>query len=53
MDGQSLLAWSLQEAFIISYRTIDGRLNDTYVWIEEAIAEAKKTFETYSTHFFS
>ena len=52
MAGQIVLSWSMQEAYIKAYRSFDGRLNDTYVWIEEAIAEAKKTFETYSSSLY-
>jgi hypothetical protein len=43
---QQRLGWSMHEAYLRVYQAYDSRVNDTFVWIEEALAEAKKTFET-------
>ena len=46
MARRNQLGWSIQEAYIKALQTVDARINETYVWIEEALAEAKKTLET-------
>jgi hypothetical protein len=47
MARQNKLGWSLHEACFKAHTTFDSRINEAYVWIEEALTEARKTFETY------
>jgi hypothetical protein len=41
-----VVGWSVHEAYLKAYKSFEDRLNDTYTWIDEALAEAKKTFDT-------
>lgn len=41
-DSQPL-GWQIHEAAVKSLKGFDLRLGETYVWVREVIAEAKKT----------
>lgn len=47
MTGRNKLGWALHEACFKAHTSFDNRLDEIYVWIEEALTEARKTFETY------
>jgi len=44
--------WQIQEVAHNVFNNFEECLNESYTWINEVIAEAKKTLATYVKYFF-
>ena len=43
------LGWEFHSAALVGLKTFDEKLEDHYTWIQEALVEAKKTLEKYTS----